>query len=282
MTQNPPEGGRLGGPRPERLPHHISSIAHLFFDDDEGSVRPTGPVTVRSITVTGFNDSRISAYACASLVTATRVLATGGDARGVRLEEDPAVPWSAKSFLARGPSANGESSEKGGTGTIIWNWPADVAEPDSAPLVRWVHLQAVGSESLAALEMRAGNGRNPLARARGRGDLVVCLLAREMGCLGPAFRLGRLMGLLAPRRLEILVFPDFWATGGAAVPGTGQRDDRGDGVSEDLLKRCRSLTRAVAGACPVSITVFPAGESGNPDRSPGMILQKLAARLAVD
>ncbi len=288
MSNQQPDGGRRRRRQPERRPHHISSIAHLFFADDEGDIGVAGRETNRHFTVTCFNESRISAFACAGLVTGARVLAKEVGRWGVLLEEDQAVLWSAGSFLPEDGTTTAGGPARPGTNLSAWEWPGHGVAGQSAGLMRGRHLQALTGDGLTNLEIQAGSSRAAgtswAASAAGMSNsgLVVCLLAGEMGQWGTAFRLGRLLGLLAPQLLEILVFPDHWATGGRPARQSLSEGDRSAGPSPELLARCRGLTRAVAGACPVTITTLPTGDHGDREKSPGTILRKMAARLAAD
>ncbi len=262
--------GVQGQSKPARQPHHISSIAHLFFSEDEMGEPLSGASAERKLVVTCFNESRISAYACAGLVAGSRQLAAGNPARSVHLLEDANVLWSAASFL---------TSEE--TAAVT----SDYTETGGA--LHWSHWPALPDERLSSLEALAGARRAapvgwdaPRVGPGGQG-LFACLLEREMGQWGPAFRLGRLLGLLEPSRLEIIIFPDSWAKGNDRAESYGGGNLPGTAQAADLLARCRSLTRAVSGTCPVTITALGEGE-GESQNSAGQALQKIATRLAGD
>ncbi len=267
MSEPLRNGAGQGSPGSERQPHHISAIAHLFFAENEQGEPLSGATSDRDVVVTCFNDTRISANACAGLIVGTRQLEAENPALAVQLVEDINIPWSAESFLTEEIAA-AVKSDYVKTGTTV----------------RWTHLPALPDEKLTSLEVLAGTrGEIPTGWATetsnpGRHGLVACLLEREMGQWGPAFRLGRLIGLLAPENLEIIIFADSWAKSGGR-PGTDT--EKAIAPSAELLDRCRSLTRAVAGACPVTITTL-ASASADPAVSPGAIFQKIAARLSRD
>lgn len=267
LSQN--ENGQ-GQAKPARQPHHISSIAHLFFTEDEMGEPLAGASAECNLVVTCFNESRISAFACAGLVAGSRHLVAGNPARSVHLLEDVNVLWSAASFLTSDEAAavTGDHTESGGA-------------------LHWSHWPALPDERLSSLEALAGARRTapvgwnaPLAGPGGQG-LVACLLEREMGQWGPVFRLGRLLGLLGPSRLEIVIFPDSWAKGIDRAKSYGRGNLPGTAQAADLLARCRSLTRAVSGTCPVTITALGEGEAES-QTSAGQALQKIATRLAGD
>lgn len=271
MSQQDPGGGR--GAKSQRRPHHISSIAHLFFAEEVTDTPGTGTGSV-DLGVICFNDSRISAYASAGLVAGSRSVQVGAGARGVRLEEDGAVSWSAASYLP--PDDGRQPRNPHGGYTRDWSAAGATRGP-----VRWVHFggsqdqDLIGLEQLSGLAATAPTGWGKPGDRPGRHGLVVCLLACEVALWSTAFRLGRWLGLLMPRRLEVLVFPDGWSRGPV---GVGRQTGRGPIASPAFLERCHELTRAVAGTCPVTITALPADD----EAALAAILQNVAGRLTAD
>ncbi len=288
MAQQLPAGGRPDPLPSERLPHHISSIAHLFFAEGETTDPVSATDTTRDFIVTCFNESRISAFACAGLVTGARTLMDTSAEWGVSLVEDSSVSWSTVAFLPHDPSGPEGCPVAVESQPSRWSWQPKSNRATASAWVRWTHLEVPGNDRLTDAEPQqstenqaAGSVDYPQPPTKPH-TLVVCLLAREMGQWEMAFKLGRLLGLLEPQQLEILVFPDSWAQDTKPEWGLRRWQDREKGASSDLLTKCRSLTRAIGGACQVTITALPASEKSGGNLTPDLILQKIATRLTAD
>jgi len=269
MSERLPETGR---PAPsDRTSHHIAAIAHLFIDDDEAAGGTQGRRRDLRLAIACCDDSRIAAFAAGALVAESRQLVAAGERRAVRLVEEADLKWSAGAYLALDGLESGTISHRE---PGQWTWAAEV--PDGRPprLVCWTHLSDERQNPRFA---PAGNRPGP-----GHDGLILCLLAHEVGGLAAGVRLGRLLGQLIPRRLEILVFPDSWSPGGRRPPGEQRWFGRLTGNEAELLHRCRELTRALRGICPVTITNLPADGSPNASANTVMILQKTALRLIAD
>jgi len=288
MSENPSAGGRRRRQRPERLPHHISSIAHLFFDEGESVALAPGPAATMDFAVTSISECRLSAYACAGLVAGARNLADQGEKWGVRLAEDPGLEWSADSFLPEKGARPADGTAAAGWDLKSWDWPPTVERPESPRYLRWSHLASLSASELADLESLSGSKRSAPAGwlapmvSPGRHGLVMWLLAPEMGLWSTAFGVGRLLGVLVPRRVEILVFPERWASAAKKSFFARRVVGNGTGSPTELFARGRDLTRAVAGACPVTITAVPDGDAVDDEMRLEVILQNIAARLAAD
>ncbi len=264
QSDNRTNGSRVAT---ERQPHHISSIAHLFFDEDEMGEPLSGAISDGEIVVTGFNETRISAFACADLVTGAQLHAATNRAQSIQLVEDTEQSWLAESFLSA---------------DVIAAVKTDFVETGST--LRWTHLAAIPDQDLTNLETLAGAqnavpvGWSMQPSNSRRRVLVACLLEKELGQWGPAFRLGRLTGMLAPDQLEIIIFDNSWEQN-SDRPGAGMPSNIV--ATGGLLEKCRNLTSAVAGACPMTITPLCSRTEGS-NSSTRPVLQKLAARLTRD
>ena len=273
-----------GSELPDRRPHHISSIAHLFFAEDESSRLVTGAGGELCLAVTCFNDSRIAAFAAGGLVMGMRQATRVDPGPAVRLVEDEGLMWSAGAFLVPAESP-GDKGLKRLAGQ--WDWAVGTSVADQQRRVCWTHLRddldrgAVPSGYLGGGLAETCLEAVAAPPAPGAHGLVVCLLAHEVGALAVGVRLGRLLGQLAPAQLEILVFPDTWSVGGGAG-GDRHWFRWSSGRGEDLLERCRELTRALGTACPVTITNLPSDDVPEALATTKAILKKVALRLTAD
>lgn len=226
-----------------RRPQHISSIAHLFLQDDLAKeVRAPHSATCE-LAVATPGVTAISAFATAGL-------ATGSPRPGV-LSEDRELRWSANSFLPSGLAEFRPGASKNESHRNTWNIAAEFVDPGTG-VVHWNHLGCLGQADLAHLESLAavrGLVEKPLSGADG---LIWCLLARDAGRLGPGYLLGRLVELVKPARIGVLVFPDAWSEAGR--PGWlddifqydfGRQDPR-------ILNRCRRVIELVCENIPLT------------------------------
>ena len=267
MTDHPGDNRRIGPGRVERRSHHISSIAHLFFAADgqpaAGALR---------LAVAGLGGGRASAFACAGLVAASRAVARP-DGRDVLLEEDGGLTWSAASYLAPERAVVPEQG-----------YPRSASPAERAPLadggaIRWDHLGDLGRTDLSRLERWCGAlashpaGWDLPGGAPGRDGLVVCATAPFATSWQGAFLLGRLLGVLAPRRLEMVLFPASWSPAVVA-------DSAASGA--DGLRRIRRLAESVQPGLAVEVTVgLP--EAGRPGSGAARtLLEAVAQRLLSD
>ncbi len=236
-----------------RRAHHISSIAHLFLQEDgaKGDREPAS--AVRDIAVAAPGGSPISAFAAAGLAL--------GLSRYVTLSEDQQLRWSAGTFLAR-EEGNARIHASGNeihpyTWAISPGAAAASGEDESSSAgvrqISWSHLGCLEPGGLAHLESLAV-ARSlidlPLKRS---GGLVWCLLAQEAGRLGPSYILGRLVELTRPGRIEILLFPDAWSDAGR--PGWLEeihRNEFSPDNPEDLT-RCAELAELACDGIPLKI-----------------------------
>jgi hypothetical protein len=277
MSSASPAGRRRQ--RPDHPPHHISSIAHLFFEDnaDLGGGRERG--SGRDLAVAGLDDGRVSAWACAGLVQAARAGVFASEGQGVRLIEDPAVKWSAGSHFGADRSRVPPAERGPEAMASRWVWAGRGA---TGGWVRWAHFGPVDGRSLARLEALAAAVRVLTetwglgGRLPGRDGLIICVPGERAPQLGAAYALGRLVQTVAPLRLEVLLLPGGWLPGPGG-PGHGGCGPQGE-VSRGEVAACRRVVAQVVRSCPVAVTPVP--RSGQP--GPQMVLQGVAARLTGD
>lgn len=228
-----------------RRPHHISSIAHLFLDEDGARDLSTEVV---DIAVAAPGMSPISAFAAAGLALGSHLSAT--------LAEDNHIRWSAGTFLAQEKSRAKVHPDRQESPRKTWTISPDLAAamsdqgedkscPAGARRIHWNHLGCLGPAELAHLEsLSVGRSLMDLT-LNGSGGLVWCLLTKEADRMGPSYILGRLVELTRPERIWILLFPDAWAEAGR--PGWLEKIASSDLIPDDPgnLTRCAELvTRA--------------------------------------
>lgn len=272
MPQQHADGNRPG---PERAgqPHHISSIAHLFFGDE--TARRDGAVR---LAVAGLGATRAAAFACAGLVAGSRHLARDRTGERVVLREKADLTWTAASFLASSSRSAPEPDRYPHAAKRGDRQPVDRHESGGGD-VRWDHLGPLGSETLDRLErwrgaLTAGPGvAEGSVPGPGRDGVVLCLTPVEAGAWRTAFTLSRVMGLLQPARLEVLLFPDSWLGAGGGKPAGG---------SDGLSGWFRRLVRAICPVCEVRLTSGLPEHGTDAARRVGPILQDVAGRLLAD
>jgi len=212
-------------------PHHISSIAHLFLQEQPQEREVDKPAAPLVWAVAGPGDSPVSAFAAAGLVHAC-------SPRGTLVEGD-APRWTAGSFSV--PS--GEQSPVHG--------PAESRVAETETFIHHLGcLDPVRMGQMESLVAGRGFGFVPLT---GVGKLYWALLSGEAGSFRAAHLLGRLIEQLRPERLELLVFPQAWARAG--LPGWLVEISTGDpgGKESDHIRLCADLAAQVAGGIPVGV-----------------------------
>jgi len=236
-----------------RRPHHISSIAHLFLEED--GARDLSPA-VPDIAVAAPGTSPISAFAAAGLAL--------GSQRPATLAEDNQIRWSAGTFLAQEKSGAQVHPDRKESHRNIWTISPDItaAAPDHGDDkshrtgvrgIRWSHLGCLGPVELAHLEsLSVGRSLMDLS-LNGSGGLVWCLLSKEGDRLGPNYILGRLVELIRPDRIWILMFPDAWAEAGR--PGWLEKITRSELIPDEPgnLSRCAELVDRACEGVPLEI-----------------------------
>lgn len=226
------------GAVPER-PHHISSIAHLYLQDEPAVVPAAPPVPSCSCAVASPQESPVSAFAAAALAHGLPGPST--------LVEESRLRWSASSFSV--PKGGGRCLVDLPDQSGLRRWSVTGGQDEAIPnsVVRWHHLGCLDSDRLAhleSLEVSRMFGAESLLKT---AELFWCVLAGEVGRLGSAYTLGRAVELLRPGGLQILVFPDAWSR----VGSPGWLDDIADGNSEPADVNSLLLFREmVDGACP--------------------------------
>ena len=225
-----------------RRPHHISSIAHLFLQDNLTGADADPQTAVCDLAVATPGVSAISAFAAAGLAL--------GSSRPVTLSEDSELRWSAKTFL---PAEQAQvTSPSGGENFHRNNW---TMAPDSCPPVpgpvRWNHLGCLGQAELAHLESLAAVRCLVDRRLAGADGLIWCLLAQDAGRFGPSYLLGRLVELIKPERISVLLFPDAWSDAGR--PGWLEDIRHFDFDRQDpfIMKRCEDVAKLVCEEIPL-------------------------------
>ncbi|MCK9997272.1 MAG: hypothetical protein KAH56_13435 [Candidatus Krumholzibacteria bacterium] len=236
-----------------RRPHHISSIAHLFLEDD--GARDHSPV-FRDVAVAAPGLSPISAFAAAGLAL--------GSNRSATLSEDKQIRWSAGTFLARDKVRDRVDHDPREATQANWTISPDSAAPLPAngeaqniqagsSGIHWSHLGCIGPSELAHLEsLSFGHSLMDLS-LNGSGGLVWCLLEKEADHFGPSYILGRLVELIKPGRIRILLFPDAWAEAGR--PGWLEKIIRDETSPDDSgdLARCAELVDRACGEVSLEI-----------------------------
>ncbi len=249
-------GNSRGG---EHRPHHISTIAHLFFAENDDESGGNGPACVLDFAVAGLNGCRISAFASAALVASARELSTAEIGWDISLRENEHVTWSARAFL---PSEDSPETGANG-GNVCWRWPANREAQRPSGQMRWTHFDAGTNDRLGLLEdlegarLAVGGGWTEATPGSADLGLVLCLLESEMVRWGAALQVGRLLGVVAPRLLEILVFDDSWGLDIGGRRGGWRPFERFGNSVPTHPDCCDDLLRTVAGTCPVTITAVP-------------------------
>lgn len=215
--------------------------------------------------------SPISAFAAVGLALSTP--------QSVSLFENRNLRWSARTFLPRDQEAAGirvgSSAEDQDHWTLDRRSLAGGAVPreGESPFagtsrIRWRHLGCLTETDLAHLESLAAARSLVQVPDTGSGGLVWCMLASQGGLLETSYTLGRLVGQLRPRRLEILLFPDAWADMGR--PGWLEEIRRKETIPEDpgSTSRCAELAALACGG--ISLEVHRVVGSENLIRSFGV------------
>ena len=212
-----------------RRPHHISSVAHLFLQEDPAAseTEPAAPDCDVAVAAPGV--SPISAFAAAGLAL--------GSPHPATLYETPVLRWSARTFYPPDQQDAG----------------INIGSPGPGPGQRWCHLGCLDQAGLAHLESLAATRSLVDLPLTGSGGLIWCLLAQEACHLGSSYILGRLTEQIRPGRLEILIFPDAWADAGR--PGWLDEicRDRLQGHDSAWLRRCAELADLACGGIAVDI-----------------------------
>jgi hypothetical protein len=238
------------GAVPER-PHHISTIAHLFLQDDPAQGDTTPAVCNRDIAVAAPGVSPVTAFAAVGLAL--------GSNRLVTLSENKEIRWSARTFLPRDQKDAGIHSGPPDLTCDTWKiGPRSIPAGEALPSVdasglQWSHLGCLGEAGLAHLESLAAARSLVEVPLAGSGGLVWCLLEQEASRLGPSYILGRLVEQIRPGKVEILLFPDAWDNAGR--PGWLEEICRNDSSAEDSasMKRCAWLATLACGGISLKV-----------------------------
>lgn len=269
-----PDRSLRGGER-ELRSHHISSIAHHFFDEDG----PGGAVSSRrsrGIAVCGTANGPLTAWTCAQLARAV-------SGCPVVLGESPWLTWSATSHLANRELIILPDEDKPGASVDRRDryWRLDPrADEDPAgsklgadpaggdPLVLR-HLGTFDGRQLADLEAVHLLARPCPADLTDRDALVWCLTLEGEWSLTAAYTLGRVLTLLEPSHLEIIIVDPGCLNADAARPSLPERQ---------VLEGCRRLGRSLPHQGPVHCSFLERQDRTDPARLP-RVLQKVVNRI---
>lgn len=223
-----------------RRPHHISSIAHLFLQDDAPSPPTEKLASSIDVVVASPGETPVSACAAAGL--------TLGAPCGVSLIENIPLRWSAAAYFPDGEGAPSVTLDPALAQSRLWR-----TGDGGQTLVSCYHLGCLRPDSLAQLEAMAESRSLGELKLNGVGGLVWCLLQREVGRLSSSYTLGRLAEMVTPQQLQILVFPDGW--GRAGSPGWLDEIQRVESPEDSAGKfsRCLEQARLVCGSIPMAI-----------------------------
>jgi len=267
------------------LPHHISSIAHLFLDDDIPLAADGPAAGRRELVVAGPGHTAVTAFSTAGLAAAAAAAADNHRAGSaavpapVFIAERKDLLWSAASFLETGDAAG--SRRTGRDRLEHWQLNRDrtatIADRLSAsPGVHWLNVGGLDAGDLTDLEHWFLGPNGASGELPGRDGLVWCLLSSECVRLSCAYLLGRLVALLQPSRLEILVYPDSWQHSGRETRFTSVADGT---PTSALLERCSDLATSAAGHCPICLTPVPTREGAGGLATVASVLQNVARRV---
>lgn len=247
MPRPEPGAGGSGAKLPRRgesRPHHISSVAHMFFADSErpgvASSRPS-----REVVVATPSGGAAAAWTAANLALATERLSRNLRVRlSERHDQDhsgaallPAtsrVPLPSLPNQAEVTSIEVRSDRTAATGGDDW--------------IHWRHLGRVDQRLLNDWEAA---GRIPavvMTAATSWTGLVWCLDCADVGSLVAGQYLGRLLRVMRAAQLEIVVDE------GRAAAGTGA------GLAAEDEERLRATAMAVTDGLPPIITRVRQGD----------------------
>lgn len=256
MAQPRPPGRSAQGPA--QRSHHISAIAHHFFDVP-AKVASESSTVISEVTVACAGPGPLAAWICAGL---TPTLGS----REVVLAESPWLMWSAASYLedSRLELLDNSDALMPGSGNNLRFWRASPG--DQRVLLRNLgHLtsrQLVELEAIRSAEHPAG------LILPGGGALVWCLTTPQAHSLISAYTLGRVLALFKPVHLEIVVCD-------LNLRNLGPLPAGGEPLSLDL---CMRLVDSVAFDCPVHLSEVPA-RSASGVLGPSEIFETIGRRF---
>jgi len=228
MNQDKNIGDRGNGPRPS---HHISSIAHLFFDNQGIGSKPETGATDTRLLVMGCGRDTSSAYSAAGLgqhlldqsvtVGERGITESSLPIRQVFFAEPSPVRFSGVSQLQPGsfrPPVEGEfvpwPLRRNSDTPILRLFPGKIPGEDFSGgmlegrfFIR--HQDLPGQAELSFLETQ-----NVAHRPTGFGDdgsdgLIWCVQASSAVSLELTSRLGRMINIVNPQRIFLLIYPDL-------------------------------------------------------------------------
>lgn len=243
-------------------PHHISAIAHLFFEDpaedpEEAPAQPTRDVVVASPT------AGVAPRSVAALVLAA---AARHPAPRIQVVETAGSSESARAYLTSVGRVREHDDLTGGLVTMECGGAGDEVADRAPWMLRWRHCGVLTAEMLGIWETaRRGPPLAVPTRQHWTG-LVWCLPADLVLHLAPLAILGRLLRLTRPDRLEIVVVEP--------VAGTSP----GPGIAAEL-DRLRDRVEALAADVPTLLTTVAEdhGESASSSPRHARIVERLCA-----
>ena len=262
----------------DHRPHHISSIAHHFFDEEDGVETNSGLIQ-RELIVCSAANGPLSAWACAGLA---RSLAT----EATLLGESSWLAWSASSYLQStdltqldhgdilvqefgGPVEDQSFWQIMVPGSGAATTSLSTAVPRNRRRVMLRNLGTLNNHQLGELEAVHLLGNSSGVSLPGGDALVWCLTPEDALSLGAAYTLGRALALLKPKHVEILIV-DESCLNPALSPCIRS--------SADLIKRCRHLSEAVARERPVFL-IHAQAEPNRESRSVSQVFKLIAERV---
>ena len=297
-----PPRSRTKGGRPDRLPHHISAIAHHFLPAAEEeffysrapaldlAVASSGGTSIGAFVAAGLLACFFNGESASGQKEPNQHLGKGGS---VYLHEAEDTRWSAVAYLdsplrqvqaAQDPRSL-LSSGLGSGGSWRVRDAAIPGGSDHESPAREIHVHHLGDAVVSLLEWndaRRALGPGLVPRRGVRTGLVWCIQDWEAGSLARAQILGRLLEALDPDRLEVLVFPDLWP--GNDTQGRLERSRqavrRRNPQSRSDPGKIKELVACLQPSVRVSVTLLKAGGEGKMAVGCSVAMVDVARRLA--
>ncbi len=246
-----------------RPSQHISSIAHLFFDNSTGKEHSPETASSKQVLVVGTGRDTCAPYTAVGLgqhfLDQSITVGERGNTestvpiRQVFFAEPSPVCFSGVSHLPKGSYRSPVSGETtpwavrhGSSAPVLRIYPGQVPSEDvSGGMVagRFYirHLDLPREAELGALETVASLGQSTDLDLGENGSLLWCVSIRSAVSLSLVGRLGRLLKVVSPSSIHVLVYSDRGRIKKDSLPG----------AKDDLLRRCARLVEYVANGTPV-------------------------------
>ncbi len=250
-----------------RPSQHISSIAHLFFDNTNEVKDSSGKAVERRFLMVGTGLDTCAPYTAAGLGhhlldQSTKIQDRGETAsalpiRQVFLGEPSPVCFSALSHLKENTYRPPLSDEKvpwqqykTGPESVLRLFPGIVPSEDfSGGLVEGIfylrHLDLPREAELSAFETSQLASQNSELNNDGVDSLLWCVRSGVANSLSLTSRLGRLLPVVRPREIHVLVFGGGGHGKNKTLHGKSNTSDAA------VLRKCQRLVEYVAGDTPV-------------------------------